>query len=514
MASFDYPVSGGQSPYWGSSVGSSGSLPASGTTGEVIFVRDTTDFYHWNGSAWAKVTWSLTADVTGVLPVANGGTNSSTALVNNRVMISSTGAIVESSTTATELSYLNNVTSDIQTQLDDEASARSSADTTLQNNIDTEESARQSADTTLQGNIDSEETRALAAEAVLQGLIDDLEAADVVLDSRLDTAETDIAALEAADTALDGRLDTAEADIVALEAADVTLQSNIDAKQNDVITSQGDLVVGNGSGDPARLAIGASGTVLQSNGTTASWGTPAAGAYSAKSADYTVLDNDGIAELGVTAASDVTITLPTAADNANRVLTVKKVDSGSGKVIVDGESAETIDGETTYSLYVQYDAITLLCTGSAWLIVNKNLVINGRHRFETMTNFSSNNTWIPYYGSQTVTEGSSITSTNSSTNGYSATINQPGFYKVKRQAWRTGGTGYASITKNVNSGLSAALANFRSYEAISAAAAGVPAQLNCVVKCAVGDVIRPHAAANEDTAQADSFFEIEQIARF
>ena len=38
---------------------------------------------------------SLTADVSGVLPVANGGTNSATALNNNRVLVSSAGAIVE-----------------------------------------------------------------------------------------------------------------------------------------------------------------------------------------------------------------------------------------------------------------------------------------------------------------------------------------------------------------------------------------------------------------------------------
>lgn len=49
-------------------------------------------------TGWAMVATkqvSLTSDVTGVLPVANGGTNSSTALNNNRVMISSGGAIVE-----------------------------------------------------------------------------------------------------------------------------------------------------------------------------------------------------------------------------------------------------------------------------------------------------------------------------------------------------------------------------------------------------------------------------------
>jgi hypothetical protein len=38
---------------------------------------------------------SLTTEVSGILPVANGGTNSSTALSNNRIMVSSAGAIVE-----------------------------------------------------------------------------------------------------------------------------------------------------------------------------------------------------------------------------------------------------------------------------------------------------------------------------------------------------------------------------------------------------------------------------------
>jgi hypothetical protein len=57
------------------------------------------------------------------------------------------------------------------------------------------------------------ETRLTTAETDIAAL----EAVDITLDTRLDTAEADIVALEAADTALDGRLDTAEADIVALE---------------------------------------------------------------------------------------------------------------------------------------------------------------------------------------------------------------------------------------------------------------------------------------------------------
>lgn len=77
------------------------------------------------------------------LPIANGGTNSTAALSNNRVMQSSGGAIVEaaaitanralisdangiptqSATTATELGYVSGVTSAIQTQLNGKQSS-------------------------------------------------------------------------------------------------------------------------------------------------------------------------------------------------------------------------------------------------------------------------------------------------------------------------------------------------------------------------------------------------------
>lgn len=43
----------------------------------------------------ANATINLTTKVTGILPIANGGTNSSAALNNNRIMVSSTGSIVE-----------------------------------------------------------------------------------------------------------------------------------------------------------------------------------------------------------------------------------------------------------------------------------------------------------------------------------------------------------------------------------------------------------------------------------
>jgi hypothetical protein len=48
-----------------------------------------------SGTPAYQASISLTADVSGVLPIANGGTNSSTALNNSRIMVSAAGAIVE-----------------------------------------------------------------------------------------------------------------------------------------------------------------------------------------------------------------------------------------------------------------------------------------------------------------------------------------------------------------------------------------------------------------------------------
>jgi hypothetical protein len=114
------------------------SLPTSTDTLVGRATTDTLTNKAMSGSGNTFTNIPLTSAVTGTLPVANGGTNSATALNNNRVMQSSGGAIVEataitasralvsdangipthSATTATQLGYLSTTTSDVQTQLD------------------------------------------------------------------------------------------------------------------------------------------------------------------------------------------------------------------------------------------------------------------------------------------------------------------------------------------------------------------------------------------------------------
>jgi len=66
-------------------------------------------------------------------------------------------------------------------------------------------------------------------------------------------------------------LDVDLAEIVIPQSQVTDLTTDLAAKQDDVITTQGDLIIGDGSGDASRIAIGSADQVLTSNGTTATW---------------------------------------------------------------------------------------------------------------------------------------------------------------------------------------------------------------------------------------------------
>lgn len=94
-----------------------------------------------------------------------------------------------------------------------------------------------------------------------------------------------------------------------------------------------------------------------------------------KAANYTVVVGDnGKLILADAAAGAVTIALPAAATaGAGFKLTAKKTNmiSSTQTVTLDGDSAETIDGETTYVLYLKNQSVTIVCDGSNWHVVNE-----------------------------------------------------------------------------------------------------------------------------------------------
>lgn len=67
---------------------------------------------------------------------------------------------------------------------------------------------------------------------------------------------------------------------------------------------------------------------------------------------------------------DVVVTLPATSGKANKIYYVKKTDSSGHTVTIKGDSSsETIDGEESITISLQYQYIMIVCDGLDWHIL-------------------------------------------------------------------------------------------------------------------------------------------------
>jgi len=90
-----------------------------------------------------------------------------------------------------------------------------------------------------------------------------------------------------------------------------------------------------------------------------------------KSANYEATLNDHVI-LVTTSTSEITITLPNATTCEGKPYKIKKVDSGNGKIILDGYSTQTIDGDQTLDITPQYGFVDIISNGTNWVIISTN----------------------------------------------------------------------------------------------------------------------------------------------
>lgn len=113
-------------------------------------------------------------------------------------------------------------------------------------------------------------------------------------------------------------------------------------------------------------------------------------------ANYTILDTDGVRQLNVDSTNgNIIVTLPIVANNINRRLFIF-VSVQGGKVSVDGNGVETINGIVSIALQNQYDYIELIGTVTGWIVTDSRITYD--------TGWLTNSDWTNrHLGSVTMT---------------------------------------------------------------------------------------------------------------
>ncbi len=87
-----------------------------------------------------------------------------------------------------------------------------------------------------------------------------------------------------------------------------------------------------------------------------------------KTANYTLTKDDKVILADATSGA-FTVTLPVAALAKNLMFDIKKIDSSSNIVTLDGDGSEEIDGATTFDLLGEDESVRIICNGTAWFIL-------------------------------------------------------------------------------------------------------------------------------------------------
>ena len=90
----------------------------------------------------------------------------------------------------------------------------------------------------------------------------------------------------------------------------------------------------------------------------------------AKTANYTLTTSDRLIFVDASSGA-VTISVPAASGNEGIVWIVKKIDSSANAVIIDPDGAETIDGDSSYSLTEENQSISFTSNGSNIVIISE-----------------------------------------------------------------------------------------------------------------------------------------------
>jgi len=385
-------------------------------------------------TGWAKLTSGvlsaqtsidLTTDVGAtVLPIANGGTNSSSALANDLVMISNTGSVIESATTATQLSYVD-ATSSIQTQLDAKMDEVASTDNAV---------------VRFDGITGSVQDSGL--------IIDDTDNLSGIINLTA-TGTTTL------NTGLTGFLKAASGVVSAQAILDLTTDVGTtilpianggtgSATRNFVDLTSTESVGGVKTFTSPVINTAISGTaVLDEDTMSSDSATQIATQQSIKayvdasSVSFTTVTKTTTATLATTAednvlvdatTADFTVTLPAASGNSGLTYKITK-STAANLVTIEGNASETIGGELNVVMASKDDSIIITTNGTSWFYLSDDITYAARYTSNSgqVVNSSGSASVVEY--EDLVTDAHNAY--NTTTGEYTVPVD--GWYNIKAQ---------------------------------------------------------------------------------
>lgn len=253
---------------------------------------------------------------------------------------------------------------------------------------------------------------------------------------------------------------------------------------------------------------GSNGQALTTNGSaTLSWVTPgsvstvatktnADSPYSASASDDVLLLN--------TSGGNITVNLPAAASNAGKVLRFIKT-SASNTATLDGNSSETIHGQTTWIMYDNNENMAIICDGSNWRIYDYPVMPKIELHLDAGNGAGAVDTKIRRFSNtRSNTLGQYATYSDSANNACKVTINIPGKYYFQYLDNGNAGNDYAGISVN-SSTLTTSISSVtyaNGKRAISSGCASAAYGVFCstTLDLVANDVVRPHFSAVTGTS--------------
>ena len=240
-----------------------------------------------NFSNTAAVETRRVANIAGaVSTITTGNLTASRAVVSD-----GSGKVAASAVTATELGYVDGVTSAIQTQIDSKQATITGAATTIDD-----------ADLTASRALVSDGSGKVAVSVVTSTEVGYLDGVSSAIQTQLSAGVTEATAIEArrvaniagaVSTITTGNL-TASRALASDGSGKVAVASATTTELNQLnAITRGSLIYGNASGATARLAAGGADKVLTSDGTDISWEDPAGGGAMGFTTNTTIADPPG-----------------------------------------------------------------------------------------------------------------------------------------------------------------------------------------------------------------------------